>query len=377
METTTVKIEPEFWTDGSVWIGLSEHTPEAAGLAEMAVHELKARDWCFFQTSGSEGKRKWVGLTKQSLLASAAAVNAHFHIAAQDHWLLALPTHHVGGFGILARAQLSGSPVTRLEGKWNAMAFVDACNTARATLASLVPTQVFDIVSARLACPPSMRVVLVGGGALSPDIALRAQQLGWPLCRTYGMTETASQVASQAQDGDDMEVLPIWDLSTGADGVLTIRGSALAQGHAMQEAGAWSWQPIPPETGLRTRDRVELWTAGGKRHLRFIAREAGVVKILGELVSLGPIQERIDALRLQMGFLDGDAAVCDVADARKEAGLVLGVSGMRDADASRLQAALNAELRPLEQITDLRHLETIPRSELGKVRLADLRSQLA
>ncbi|WP_449068397.1 AMP-binding protein [Prosthecobacter sp.] len=369
-------MEPEFWSDGSVWIGESEHTPEGASLAEFAQHELKVKDACFFKTSGSEGRPKWVGLTKQALLTSAAAVNAHFHITAQDHWLLALPTHHVGGFGILARAHLSGSAVTRLEGKWNAMAFVDACATARATLASLVPTQVFDIVTARLACPPSMRVVLVGGGALSAEIAQAAQHLGWPVCRTYGMTETASQVASQARDGDDMEVLPLWALSTDADGVLTIRGAALAQGYAMQEGGQWTWQPIPPAAGLRTRDRVELWSDGHKRLLRFLAREAGIVKILGELVALGPIQERIDSLRLQLRLLEGDAAVCDVPDARKEHALMLVVSSMSEADATRLQSALNAKLRPLEHINEIRPVTSIPRSELGKVRLAALRAML-
>lgn len=382
METTTVKIEPGFWTDGSVWVGLSEHTAEGAGLVEMAWRELKAKDWCFFQTSGSEGKRKWVGLTKQALLASAAAVNAHFDITSQDHWLLALPTHHVGGFGILARAHLSGSPITRLEGKWNAMTFVDACNTAGATLASLVPTQVFDIVSARLACPPSMRAVLVGGGAMSAEVRQAALRLGWPVLRTYGMTETCSQVATETPHTEgEMQVLPIWDLSTDAEGVLTIRGEALAKGYAFpnEVTRQWQWQPISPEEGLRTRDRVFL-TRPQQGHspqvLRFIGREAGIVKILGELVSLGPIQERIDTLRLRLGLHQADAAVCDMADARKEAALVLAVSGMHHPDATRLQSALNAELRPLEHVADIRHLDTIPRSELGKVRLAELRSQL-
>lgn len=382
METPTIKVEPGFWNDGSVWIGLSEHTSDATGLVEMATGELKARDWCFFQTSGSEGKQKWVGLTKQALLASAAAVNAHFNITAQDHWLLALPTHHVGGFSILARAHLSDSPVTRLQGKWNAMAFVDACNTARASLASLVPTQVFDIVSARLACPPNMRAVLVGGGAMSAEVRQAALRLGWPVLRTYGMTETCSQVATETPHTEgEMQVLPIWDLSTDTNGILTIRGEALAKGYAFQDdvTCQWRWQPISPNEGLRTRDRVSLTRlqhSHSPQVLRFIGREAGIVKILGELVALGPIQERIDALRVQHGLASGDAAVCDVADERKEAALVLAVSGMSDADASRLQSTLNAELRPLEHLTDLRSMDCIPRSELGKVRLAELRSRL-
>ncbi|OYW77009.1 MAG: hypothetical protein B7Z37_06125 [Verrucomicrobia bacterium 12-59-8] len=373
---TALKIEPEFWTDGSVWVGLSEHTPEGAGLAEMALHELKVKDWCFFQTSGTEGARKWVGLTKQALLTSARAVNEHFGITAQDHWLLALPTHHVGGFGILARAHLSGSPVTRLTGKWNAAAFVQNCKEAGATLASLVPTQVFDLVAAKLSAPKSMRVVLVGGGALNRELEAAARRLGWPIHRTYGMTETASSVAAQSSPGAEMAVLPIWQVSTDVGGVLSVRGEALAKGYAICTAGVWHWEVIPAGTGLKTRDRVEVLEAEGRRCICFLGRESGTVKILGELVALGPIQDQIEALKLTLGLHGADAVVCDVPDLRKESRLVLAVSGMEEEDAARLQRGLNETLRPLEHILEMRLLQAIPRSELGKVRLADLRTLL-
>ncbi len=371
-----VKIEPEFWTDGSVWVGLSEHTPEGAGLAEMALQELKVKDWCFFQTSGTEGTRKWVGLTKQALLTSARAVNEFFGITAQDRWVLALPTHHVGGFGILARAHLSGSPVTRLTGKWNAAEFLKKCEEVGATLASLVPTQVFDLVAAKLSAPKSIRVVLVGGGALNRELESEALQLGWPIRRTYGMTETASGVAAQPSPGADMEVLPIWQVSTDEEGVLSVHGEALAKGYAICTAGVWRWEAISADTGLRTRDRVKVLEVEGRRCLRFLGRESGTVKILGELVVLEPIQDQIEALKLTLGLHRADAAVCDVTDPRKESRLVLAVSGMDESDAARLQKSLNETLRPLEFIQEMRILDAIPRSELGKVRLADLRALL-
>ncbi|WP_397382785.1 AMP-binding protein [Prosthecobacter sp.] len=372
---TAVNIDPDFWTDGSVWVGVSEHSVEGAGLAEMALRELKAKDWCFFQTSGTEGARKWVGLTKQALLISARAVNEHFGITERDHWLLALPTHHVGGFGILARAHLSGSVVTRLEGKWNAAAFVQKCENVGATLASLVPTQIFDLVAAELRAPATMRAVLVGGGALNAELEAAAMGLGWQVHRTYAMTETGSSVAAQPRPGAELEVLPIWQVNTDAEGVLTISGPALAQGYAICEEGHWRWEPIPAE-GLRTRDRVEIIEAEGTRRLRFLGREAGTVKILGELVALGPIQDRIEALRLKLGSISADAAVCDVADARKESRLVLAVSGMTESEAAQMQKGLNETLRPFEQIQDVRLLHAIPRSDLGKVLLAGLRELL-
>lgn len=372
---TAVNMAPEFWTDGSVWVGRSEHTTEGAGLAEMALRDLRASDWCFFQTSGTEGARKWVGLTKESLLISARAVNEHFGITAQDHWLLALPTHHVGGFGILARAHLSGSPITRLEGKWNASAFAQKCENVGATLASLVPTQIFDLVAAQLKAPAAMRAVLVGGGALNAELEAAALALGWQVHRTYAMTETGSSVAAQPHPGDELEVLPIWQVSTDAEGVLTISGPALAQGYAICEEDCWHWEPISPE-GLRTRDRVEIIEAEGTRRLRFLGREAGTVKILGELVALGHIQDRIEALRLKLGSSTADAAICDVADARKESRLVLAVSGMTEGEAAQMQKGLNETLRPFEQIQDVRMLKAIPRSDLGKVLLAGLRELL-
>jgi len=250
------------------------------------------------------------------------------------------------------------------------------CAEVGATLASLVPTQVFDLVAAQLRAPESMRVVLVGGGALNRELEAAALHLGWPIHCTYGMTETASGIAAQRLPGADMEVLPIWEVSTDAEGVLSVRGEALAQGYAICTAGAWHWEAISAETGLRTRDRVEVVQTHGKCCIRFVGRQSGTVKILGELVALGPIQDKIESLKLRLGLHAADAAVCDVADLRKESSLVLAVSGMNVADAARLQKSLNETLRPFEHIQETRMLDAIPRSELGKIKLAELRALL-
>ena len=374
METTLI-LQPEFWHDGSVWVAEPAPTGEGRALAEFARHELQVKSWFFFQTSGTEGIRKWVGLTKEALLTSARAVNEHFGVTPEDHWLLALPIHHVGGFGILARSFVSGSRVTELAGKWNAAVFVQKCEEAGATLASLVPTQVFDLVAARLSAPKSLRVVLVGGGALNPVLQSGALELGWPIHCTYGMTETASGVAAQRRPDAALEVLPIWQVSTDAEGVLSVRGDALAKGYSYQDAGQWRWESILADTGLRTRDRVSLQSEGTRQFLRFVGRESGIVKILGELVALGPIQERLDALRLNLGLLEG-GVVCDVLDARKENALVLVVSQMSDEAAARLLSEVNQTLRPLEHIDRFQRVPAIPRSDLGKVQLSALRAML-
>jgi len=81
-------------------------------------------------------------------------------------------------------------------------------------------------------------------------------------------------------------------------------------------------------------------------------------------------------VRLKLGLHQGDAVVCDVADARKESSLVLAVSQMSETDAERLQKGLNETLRPYERIAMRRSVTSIPRSDLGKARLEQLRELL-
>lgn len=363
------------------WLGAETHVARAPGevvdgLAAWMDETHGQHGWCLLQTSGTEGRRKWVGLTKEALQASASAVNAHFSVTRADRWLLALPIWHVGGFGILARAFAAGVPVDGVSGKWDARLFAAKVAETSATLTSLVPTQVFDLVAAGLAAPKSLRVVLVGGGALSDEIRQAALGLGWPVRTTFGMTETASQVASEPPDGGAMEVLPIWEPETDGEGVLTIRGEALAKGYAIQNGPNWRWEAIDPAQGLRTRDRVKLRREGGKCFLSFTGREAGIIKILGELVALGPIQSRLDALRLEQRVIAGDAAVCDVPDARAGSRLVLAVCGLEETAATRLCGALNQGLRPFEQIQKVVTLSRLPRADLGKIKQDELRRLL-
>ncbi len=373
----TAFLTPTFWNSVSAHLALPPGV-NAEGLQAFVEARFPDEGTCLFQTSGTEGAPKWVVLTKDGMQRSAKAVNAHFGITAADRWLLALPLWHVGGFGIVARASAAGGEVTTLEGKWDAKAFADVATASKSTLTSLVPTQVFDLVTARLKAPTSMRVVLVGGAALSADLEKAALDLGWPIRRTYGMTETASQVASQSIAGGELEVLSLWDLQTDSDGILTIRGPALAKGYIHRnDSGSWSWTEIPSTDGLRTRDRVSLNEVGGRLVLRFTGREAGTIKILGEFVSLSQIQERLDSLRLALGVSNGDAAVCDVPDERAGARLVLAFSNLPPADAERLMKALNDELRAFEKIQQAREVPSIPRGELGKLRLEPLRALLS
>lgn len=365
-------LNADFWNSPDCHVAVNPHQVEtAAGLAAWAA----AQSWqglCFFQTSGSEGHPKWVALSKQAFLISAAAVNAHLAVTAADRWLIALPLHHVGGFAILARAYLSGSSVMQEVSRWQPMTFVETCQRQAITLVSLVPTQVHDLVTQQLACPAGLRVAIIGGGGMSPALAAAARSLGWPVFQSYGMTEAGSQIATrpwhepQAAPGDDwLEVLPHWQTQVDAESRLALRGPALAQGYAQSQTdGQWSW--LPMGESLTTRDRVELQTAGGRQWLRFVGRESGFIKILGELVHLAPLQARLDALALQQKRAQMPVIVA-LPDTRRESRLVLVSEEAEVAEVAEVITAFNAEMPAFLHLSEVIHLPQIPRSPLGKV----------
>jgi O-succinylbenzoic acid--CoA ligase len=102
----------------------------------------------------------------------------------------------VGGYGMLERSRVSGASLKKFETKWNVFEFYKWLEKERVSVLSLVPTQVYDLVTQKLKAPPSLRIVVVGGGSLTEKLYFEARMLGWPLLISYGLTECASQVAT-------------------------------------------------------------------------------------------------------------------------------------------------------------------------------------
>ncbi len=371
-----------FWQDATPHVAVNPADPGAAeGLAEFALAR-GLTSTCWFQTSGSEGLPKWVALNKNAFLISARAVNGHFEAGAGDHWLVPLPLHHVGGFAILARAHLAGCRVTLAPGKWQPQAFAECCAGAGITLTSLVPAQVYDLVRQRLPGPDSLRAVMVGGGGMTRELAEAALALGWRVFQSYGMTEAASQIATQPYnsfgpvfDLQSLEVLPHWQVAADSDGTLRLSGPALALGYARRQAeGTWSWEAIEASAGWRTRDQVRLWRHGTRQFLQFVGRGSGWVKILGELVHLQPLQQFVEKAALELGWTVPPVLLAR-PDARAETRLVL-VMEVGTAAAEALMARFNAAHPAWLRIAEVRRIERLPRSELGKVRFSELENWL-
>jgi O-succinylbenzoic acid--CoA ligase len=322
-----------------------------------AAASLRGHVW--IATSGTTGSLKLTALSKDALLASAAAVNSHLGAGPDDSWYCVLPDFHVGGLGIHARASLSGARV--IEAAWDAHAFAETAARERVVFSALVPAQISDLVRERITAPSSMRAIVVGGGATLPAIFAAGRALGWPLLQSYGMTECCSQVATATYDSPELHVLSHLEVRAESDGRLAIRGSSLLTGYAMFEEEGRPLFVDPKVDGWLVTEDLGVVEGG---ILRIAGRRGDFVKIGGESVDLRRLDRILEEIVVRTG---GDAAVLAVSDERL--GHVIHVASTRDGIAE-----LFAErVLPFERARVVHRMSVIPRSPLGKL----LRKRLA
>ncbi|MBB6645977.1 AMP-binding protein [Halobellus ruber] len=146
-------------------------------------------------TSGTTGDPKPVRLTTGNLLASAAASVFRLGFDPDDRWLATLPLHHAGGISPILRMPIYGMTVVLREG-FDAGATADDLDSYDATAVSVVPTMLRRMLDRRGTLAESLRVVLLGGAPASTQLIERCRNYSVPVFPTYGMTETASQIAT-------------------------------------------------------------------------------------------------------------------------------------------------------------------------------------
>ena len=180
-------------------------------------------------TSGTEGKPKPVELTVGNQDASAAASATALGVASGDRWLCALPLFHVAGLGILVRCARNGTTAV-LHDRFEPAAAAAALADDGVSLVSLVPTQLRRLRNVGLLHAPHLRVLLLGGGPIPPDLVEWARDAGLPVRCTYGMTETASQIAVTAPWGSAATPLPGVELEIGEERQILVRGPMVSPG---------------------------------------------------------------------------------------------------------------------------------------------------
>ncbi len=341
-----------------------ELLPGDEGASPPSAHPwpLDAPRWCV-HTSGTTGSARAVTLTAAQVLFGAlgSAIRLGHHL--DDRWLCCLPLHHVGGLSILARCAWLGTTVV-LAPRFDASAVARALDGGEVSLVSLVPTMLERVLDARAErpFPPSLRAILLGGAAARPALLARCARLTAPVALTWGMTETASQVAT----GLPGELDP-------ASGV----GAPLPFARVEARAGGRLWVSGPlaaassPGGAFETADRGAV-DAQGRVHV--LGRADDVLVSGGENVCPRRVEA---ALRAHPGV--ADALVVGLPDptwgARIGAVLTPAGDGAPPSDAA-LRAWCRERLRAPEIPRVWRWTQMLPRTSLGKPSRAAARELL-
>ena len=155
-------------------------------------------DFAIIHTSGTSGKPKAALLTYGNIYHSARASAQKLGHKPDERWLCVLPLYHVGGLSIVLRSLIYGTTVEfGKTAPFDLQANNQALSEHPISLVSLAPTMLQRLLDAR-ARPwnRQLRLILLGGEAPSPQLVQRCIALGLPIAISYGLTETASQVAT-------------------------------------------------------------------------------------------------------------------------------------------------------------------------------------
>jgi O-succinylbenzoic acid--CoA ligase len=245
-------------------------------------------------SSGTAGARRPVDLTFANFAASASASGANLGVLAEDVWLACLPMDHVGGLSILTRSAIYGTAVL-VHPRFDVGAIADALDSQepRVTLISLVPTQLRRLLDAGVDLS-RLRVILVGGAALAPDLLERCLVENLPVVQSYGLTQACSQVCTLApgeaagragSSGRPLAGIEVRIRSSGgveaggAAGEIEVRGAVVAPAAA------------GPDGWLRTGDVGRLDSDG---YLWVAGRADDTIVSGGENVRPEPVEERLE-----------------------------------------------------------------------------------
>ena len=296
------------------------------------------------ETSGSTGPGRRVVLSRAALRAAAAQSR---QVVGRDlTWHLVLSPKYVAGLMVLLRSLAAGrAPIPALA------SLADLCATGNGDAVSIVGTQLFRAlqdpnIAHRLA---RFDLVLVGGGALAPELRERALQAGIALRETYGMSETCGGIVWDGvlQPGSSVEIQS--DARAPLGGRIALGGPTLCDGYLLEDG---SIEPATVDGLLITSD----W--GYVEDARLV-----VGGRLDDVVISGGVNVDLAAVRRAVESLDPGAAVLAVDDPEWGRRIVVfAASGTLAQWRDRLAPLLGRASLPRQVVT----VSALPRTPGGK-----------
>jgi O-succinylbenzoic acid--CoA ligase len=288
---------------------------------------------------------------------------------------------HVGGLSILLRSVIYGTTAAVHPG-FDAAHVNAALDEDGVTVVSVVANMLQRMLDERgdRPYPASLRCVLLGGGPAPEALLRRCAAIGVPVVQTYGLTETASQIATLAPDdalrklgsagkplsGAELRIVDESgaECGPGDAGEIVVRGPSITPGYLNR----------PAETAAAIRDgwlhTGDLGHLDDEGYLYVLDRRDDLIVSGGENVYPAEIEA---ALQSHPDVVE--AGVYGAEDARwgraPVAVVVLREGAARDAGA--LLAYCRERLAAYKTPRRIEFAESLPRNAAGKL----LRNRLA
>jgi O-succinylbenzoic acid--CoA ligase len=333
-------------------------------------------------TSGTGGQPKAAVLTHANLAASADAWAGQLQPLPSDLWLACLPLFHIAGLAIVARTDRWGLPLL-IQSEFAAAA-VDAAIDQGISHVSLVPQMLARLLEHRghRAVPASLRAVLIGGGPVDVPLLVRARAVGIEVVVTYGMTETASGIASGTLESGADQRLPLLHALTGvslsidrsssdasAVGEIVVRGAMVSPGYVEDGRLPDSAQDAREAPAFSTGDFGALDADGG---LSVADRRDDLIISGGENVYPAEIET---ILRGHVSV--ADAAVIGRVDQRWGEVPVAVITAAHDhePDAAAIVEYCRERVAAFKVPVEIEVVAELPRTRDGKLRRREIRER--
>jgi hypothetical protein len=336
---------------------------------------INAMGYFLIPSSGSsvssEDSLKLYAIFKPSFMNSARRVNEKFGLTSDMTWGSVLPSYHVGGLSILARAYLVKAKV--YFSSWKAFNIEWLVNN-NIQLLSLVPTQLFDLVQNRITCPQNIKHVFVGGAHLSADLERSVRDLGWPLVITFGMTETSSMIAERLPRQEGYKPFPGVEIGQTSDGKLKIKSNSLAEYCLQIVQNKITQKNLMTKSGFYESEDLVVIT---EDCFKFVNKMNDQIKINGEGVSLFQLRQKLEYVLLSQELNPNSCALISVSDNRQGESLMIIFAPTVTYSISDVVDQYNLLVLPYEKVLKTHTLQKpFPMSELNKIQFSVLKEMV-
>jgi len=290
------------------------------------------------QTSGSTGTPKVIVAQKEKMIQSARMTCSFLKLKKGDKALLCLPLQYISGQMMVVRTLIAELDLIVRNPSGNPLADVDM----PLRFAAMTPMQAYNSLQVPKEKERLMQIgiLLIGGGAIDPELSQTLKTFPNVVYSTYGMTETLSHIALRRLSGADASdyytPFPSVKLSLSPENTLIINASKVA------------------DDIIYTNDVAELLPDG---RFRILGRTDNIINSGGIKMQAEAMEETLRPV------LSGNFAITSVPHPKFGEAIVLLISQEHTISTEQIKALLP----PFQRPKYILEVEKIPLTPTGKI----------